>query len=693
MKFISGALVWSALYASNVVFAQDCITDLGDILNAEGPLTQNQIAENREYILCPDTVYEVGIGQGGNIVDGQFPIVVRSNAHVKCGEDGSSANNCVITAGQFAVFLNTYDFFGDLSMDNVIIQGITIQDISFAGDVPIACQHNRGSIEFRDIIYRVSYKNIFCFHYTPIIIILNVPNYYTVIKLQANNAAPSFAIVQLPYDRLTSAGGGRRKPAQGASKYGTGKFEYKKDHLMTRRRLADQTPEPCSDDTNEESSFAATIRDSLIVDHTNVPGSTTQGRFDGGTPVIGTGSVATTIDRTIFRNNAYNGEDNVSTYILLYRCDAFLIYQNLIFPVLCTPQCFGVMYLHQSCGALTLTDNCFEGNTFSGNGAIYTDTSVVTVSGNNIDAPLGSDFPCPFIAHIVGEIGDPFKMSSCVGDFDAPTCQARSATPAPAPAPAPGGGGLGAICFPGDAVVQLEGQSTNTPISDLKIGDKVLVEDGKYSTVYSFGHRNEDVLTTYLQFNQQLEISEDHMVHVDGNFAPASTVKLGSTLRDASGNGVVVTDIATVQKHGAFSPFTLSGKVVVNGMLASNFIGFQNSGSLSILGVTEMSWQWMAQAFKFPHRFVYGLGLARKEYYTKTGISTWVDLPHRFTLWLMEQPSMIVGAVMVPVVGIYFVFCVCEMAISHYYLLVTAAAAMAAVIMSRRRTCSKQKQP
>lgn len=632
MKFISGALVWSTLFASNVVFAQDCISDLGDLLNTEGPLTQAQIAESREYILCPDTVYEVGIGVGGNIEDGQFPIVVRSNAHVKCGEDGSSANNCVITAGQFAVFLNTYDFFGDLSMDNVIIQGITIQDISFAGDVPIVCQHNKGSIEFRDIIYR------------------------------ANSASPSFVLAQLPYDFLTQ--GGRRKPAQGASPYGSGKFEYKKDHLATRRQLADEFPPPCSEETNAESLFTATIRDSLIEDHINVAGSTTQGRFDGGTPVIGTGSLATTIDRTIFRNNAYTGEGNF----------------------------FGIMYLHQSCGALTITDNCFEGNTYSGNGAIYTDTGVVTISGNNIDTPLGSDFPCPFVAHNVGELGDPFKLSSCLGDFDAATCQARTPTEAPTPAPAPGGGGFGAICFPGDAVVQLEGQSIKTPISDLKIGDKVLVEDGKYSTVYSFGHRNEDALTTYLQFNQQLEVSEDHMVHVDGKFAPASTVKLGSTLRDASGNGVVVTGIATVEKRGAFSPFTLSGKVVVNGMLASNFIGFQNSGTLSLFGVTEMSWQWMAQAFKFPHRFVYGLGLARQEYYTKTGISTWVDLPHRFTLWLMEQPSLVVGAVMVPVVGVYCVFCICEMAMSHYYLLVTVATAMAAVVMSRRRTRSKQKQ-
>jgi hypothetical protein len=70
------------------------------------------------------------------------------------------------------------------------------------------------------------------------------------------------------------------------------------------------------------------------------------------------------------------------------------------------------------------------------------------------------------------------------------------------------------LCFSGNSRVQLKNKGW-IGISDVKIGDKVLVSAGKYGEVYSFGHRNIAASAEFLQIysndtDAPIEISADH---------------------------------------------------------------------------------------------------------------------------------------------------------------------------------------
>ena len=193
-------------------------------------------------------------------------------------------------------------------------------------------------------------------------------------------------------------------------------------------------------------------------------------------------------------------------------------------------------------------------------------------------------------------------------------------------------------------------------MSDIKLGDKVLVQGGKYETVYSFGHMARQVKATYLQFlttDVVLEMSKDHMVFVEGGRSvPASMVKVGDKLLLANGNVDAVKAIRTVQKHGAYAPFTASGTVAVNGVIASSFIAFQESETLKIGDMdTMLSFQFLARTFETPHRmWCEYVSACREEKYTGEGVSLWVDLPHKLALWFVEQDTVVMALVGVPVI-------------------------------------------
>jgi hypothetical protein len=67
-------------------------------------------------------------------------------------------------------------------------------------------------------------------------------------------------------------------------------------------------------------------------------------------------------------------------------------------------------------------------------------------------------------------------------------------------------------------------------MKDIKLGDKILVQGGKYETVYSFGHRHESTHTKNLNIAttaRTLLISKDHMFFTEGGrIVPASNVKV-----------------------------------------------------------------------------------------------------------------------------------------------------------------------
>merc|ERR1712025_563245 len=127
---------------------------------------------------------------------------------------------------------------------------------------------------------------------------------------------------------------------------------------------------------------------------------------------------------------------------------------------------------------------------------------------------------------------------------------------------------------------------TTIRMSNLKIGDRVQVtEDGKFDTVYSFGHYRPDSVSEYLSIQSTakaapITISAPHMLFLDSKKAvPASTIKVGDTLL----GGNTVTKIDKVSLSGAYAPFTYSGSIVVNDVVASNYVSL--TGTSTFLGI------------------------------------------------------------------------------------------------------------
>ena len=213
------------------------------------------------------------------------------------------------------------------------------------------------------------------------------------------------------------------------------------------------------------------------------------------------------------------------------------------------------------------------------------------------------------------------------------------------------------FCFPGDATCQVQGQGT-VLMRNVKLGDKILVQGGKYEPVYSFGHHSEHAEHRYLKLvapGRTLEISKDHLVFVEGGrVVPASSVKVGDKLQLADGELASVEAIEDSRKLGAYAPFTASGKVVVNGVVASSFTSLQGSENLKIGSIdTGLSYHFLACAFEMPHRMWCQYASAcREETYTPDGISIWVALPHMFAKWYLKQHAVIMGLLGVPLVGI-----------------------------------------
>jgi len=147
-------------------------------------------------------------------------------------------------------------------------------------------------------------------------------------------------------------------------------------------------------------------------------------------------------------------------------------------------------------------------------------------------------------------------------------------------------------------------------------------------------------------------MTDDHLLFVRGypHSIPASHVKVGDELnwlsdntsnKSSAVNFVRVKEVRRVVRKGSYAPFTTSGTIVVNQVLASTFVGFQDSGVLKVGSYfTPLAWQTLAHVFESPHRLVCATPLlwtywCVTESYSIEGISHWVYGPLTFTMWLL----------------------------------------------------------
>jgi hypothetical protein len=238
---------------------------------------------------------------------------------------------------------------------------------------------------------------------------------------------------------------------------------------------------------------------------------------------------------------------------------------------------------------------------------------------------------------------------TCIIGSQLPFSAEVTSTPEPTPAPTQhftNGG-----CLSSMSVLEVLNKGV-TPISDLKVGDKVLVMSNKFSRIYGFGHSDRNGETIYRKISMEnmdlpLEITPDHLVFlIDNNgktsTVPASVVSAGDQLMLPTGGAVKVTNVTEVNRKGAFAPFTEDGgTLIVNGVVVSSYITLQpGSSSLKIGNVdTLIPMHLLAHIATAPRRVLcrFRWNMCQCESYTDEGIAKWVAGIYAVSGWYLNH--------------------------------------------------------
>lgn len=198
-------------------------------------------------------------------------------------------------------------------------------------------------------------------------------------------------------------------------------------------------------------------------------------------------------------------------------------------------------------------------------------------------------------------------------------------------------------CFSGTTFVSVAGKG-KVEMKDLLIGDLVHVGDGKFEPVYSFGHYQPSQRASFLRIQTVttfFEVSEDHLIFTSTRGTiPANLLVVGDKLLDSTLTAVIIDSITVVTSKGVFAPFTASGKLIVGDVLASSFIAFDNHERLRI-GPLEVSHQWVAHTFEFPHRVYCNRWNCAGETYDSMGINEQFTSSIWVTEWILGQQTFL----------------------------------------------------
>lgn len=152
------------------------------------------------------------------------------------------------------------------------------------------------------------------------------------------------------------------------------------------------------------------------------------------------------------------------------------------------------------------------------------------------------------------------------------------------------------FCFAANDLVTLQNGQTKQ-MKDLKVGDKVLtINKNKqlvFDKVYGFLHREVDKDAKFLQIHLEggrvLTLTSLHMLYkAVGNsqsVVPAYKISTGDRLFVVSENGIeiqAVSSITEIELKGIYAPVTYSGRIVVDGVLASCYAEHDNMDNQKI---------------------------------------------------------------------------------------------------------------
>lgn len=150
--------------------------------------------------------------------------------------------------------------------------------------------------------------------------------------------------------------------------------------------------------------------------------------------------------------------------------------------------------------------------------------------------------------------------------------KSKGISPTPSKTPEPSDDGD--VCFPSSATVQLD-TGARIAMSLLRVGDKVLVEDGKYSEVFLFTHHTNAVRSRFIGIKvatgDELVLSPMHYIPVRRQLKAAHATTRGDIVTLGNGSETYITEKRELHMWGLHNPQTMDGTIVVNGILASTF--------------------------------------------------------------------------------------------------------------------------
>ena len=263
--------------------------------------------------------------------------------------------------------------------------------------------------------------------------------------------------------------------------------------------------------------------------------------------------------------------------------------------------------------------------------------------------------------------------------------------------PADVGGSIG-FCFSANTMVDVQNRG-RIRMDRLQVGDRVKVnQDGDYETVYAFGHRDASASTRFLALYWQdqpeaLEITKEHMLLVQKSnstkpsMIPAQLVKVGDHVVSASGEMLRIHRIRYVyRQNGAFVPFTKSGTIVVNGVVASNYISMQGETLRMNDGVEiPVSMQWIGHTFVTPYR-IYCTWTSCRHHGGDLLVTTLLPSAS----WYFDLHPLFMWVLLVPLTAYLVVMAALERVLDNLFVTVPAVALV--FVMCRRASVYRPKR-
>ena len=172
-------------------------------------------------------------------------------------------------------------------------------------------------------------------------------------------------------------------------------------------------------------------------------------------------------------------------------------------------------------------------------------------------------------------------------------------------------------CFPADAIVHTHDRGA-MEIQHAQIGDRLLSYSvhGKafYDPVYMIGHKDPSSLATFVTItsnnNRTIRLTPDHnmvVVRNDKTFDISSQhVQVGDGLIVGPGGQVaLVVSVSSETSRGLYNPYTLSGRIVVDGVLASCHSSWLFDGVFNTFGIPlSTGYQILFAPIRFMYRIL-----------------------------------------------------------------------------------------